>query len=278
MIGNRDLCIATMTLEIASDPKLRPQLEMRLTDDWIGFTVHVPCASVASGEPEAQLGPWIQKAAAIASAQGLGVSLEKVFFAFSGSGLSAAGDSLSEKLVQLWVEAFAAAGCWPELHEAAANRKNGGVCFAKGPRGETASRTQAEVRGGAPTNNGKFESGVSERLYGHSQNSGIWLRALGGSGNVSTPSTAPTPAPKQPVLASVLPTPMKNKKSAARSEIDTLTDLVRKYIRVHGAAPDFASDKATNVEKAYNYIRSTTARPNLTEDELEQVRLTLAKK
>jgi hypothetical protein len=272
VIGSRGECAGTMTLEIDSEPRLRPQLEIRLSDAWMGFTVHVPWAS----EPEG-LGPWIRKAAAVAASQDAAASLGAVFFVFSGPELSAANDSRIEELVQLWIKAFVAAGCWPELRESFRGHSAGARRVY-----ETEARIQPETRESQPAVGGASESGVSERLYGHAQSSGEWLRALGASGGV--PSTAPTPAPKQPVPASVLPTPPvkhrghQARPAAKRSEIEVLAELVRKYIREYGAAPDFVSDKPAAVEKAHNYIRSTTARPNLTEDELERVRRTLAKK
>jgi len=271
--GSRGECVGTMTLEIDSEPRLRPQLEIRLTDVWMGFTVHVPWAS----EPEG-LGPWIQKAAAIAASQDAAASLGTVFFVFSGPELSAANDARIEELVQLWIKAFAAAGCWPELRESFRGHSAGTRRVY-----EAEARAQPETRESQTADGGTPESGVSERLYGHAQSSGSWLRALSASGG--TPSTAPTPAPKQPVPASVLPTPAKQQRyhpqtspTAKRSETEALAELVRKYIRVYGAAPDFVTDKPAAVEKAHNYIRSTTARPNLSEDELERVRRTLAKK
>ncbi len=307
--NDRDGCISVLTLGIALDPKLQPQLKMRLTDDWASFTVSTPWVS---GEPKA-LTPWLQKTVALAAVQGVAATVKTVIFEF-WSELSTTSDSRVEEFVQLWVKIFAAADCWPQLGEivgtrpVAVNSSNG--VFARRvyevPKEahESATlnlRTQSEIRGNLSGINGPPGSGVSERLYEHSQNSqnsGSWLRALHVSENTAA---APTPAsgPKQPVPTSALPPaktqagrrpadPQQERKQtdwidqswslAKRNELEQLADVVRKYVRTFGAAPDFASDKTTVVEKAYNFIRSTSARPNLSEKELEQIRRMLAKK
>lgn len=58
--------------------------------------------------------------------------------------------------------------------------------------------------------------------------------------------------------------------------VTQMVGTVAAHVRQYGSAPDFASARPSDREKAYNYIRSTTAKPQASGEVVEDVRRHLA--
>jgi hypothetical protein len=90
-------------------------------------------------------------------------------------------------------------------------------------------------------------------------------RAPSQSPRAPTHFAAPYTSPPPPQFAPQFPPP----------QVDKLVGIIRAHIKQYRAAPDFNSELPAARARAYNYIRSTAASPNASDELVEQVRLAL---
>lgn len=91
-------------------------------------------------------------------------------------------------------------------------------------------------------------------------------------GNQPSLALAPSLAPA-PSLALA---PRPGARAVSEALVTQMVSTVAAYMAQYGAAPDFAATRPSVREKVYNYIRSTTAKPQAPDEVVEEVRRRLA--
>ena len=88
--------------------------------------------------------------------------------------------------------------------------------------------------------------------------------------DVARPALAPISADVAPISAGVA------RPAISEPLVSHMVSTVAAYVRQYGAAPDFATTRPSVRERVYNYIRSTTANPQASNEVVEEVRLRIA--